>query len=469
MRYVFFFICFFITNLVVAQKVDLDPKTFNYSHYQLPEIAVEQALRNYSVSIPIVGDAIKPYVVTADLKQSIKIDGLGRVSKNAGISIEIRLLDYKEVVKNISEKTKTVMVNNINQNVKYYQSRTEYLFTAVVRAIKTDNKQVLLEEYSDKLTHFYFTPEVLDSKIAQQDGNTVLQKIITVEIEDFLKPFVKKLDTKFGYVQKNQEAVFYYLDSKKHPEFTAFNAEFGKLESIMKQINISNPDISTAKIEATSILKYFETLPAKYAKDEKGDKKLRYAGYYNASLLHYCLDNLSDSEKMAQKVVENQYDEKDGKGILAMILPEKKRMETNNASSRHLSLTWNIIQEAQEEAAEQVTNTKKIEEYQTNTPKLDFTLIPITFIAMPNDQKDYDVGAFKLTVMSNPALFACLKSVVKGKDKNYPFDIRPEKYQWITFEDNSVPFFGGKKFQSVEFVRHKKTGYAFKLLIRKWS
>ncbi len=97
---------------------------------------------------------------------------------------------------------------------------------------------------------------------------------------------------------------------------------------------------SSEQIVATlsPTIAYFEGLKSKYASDDKTDKKLRYASFYNLAFLYYYLDMPDKAIEKANELIKNDYDEKDGKAWVTKATELKKVMELNQVKTTHLAI-----------------------------------------------------------------------------------------------------------------------------------
>ena len=65
---------------------------------------------------------------------------------------------------------------------------------------------------------------------------------------------------------------------------------------------------------------------------------MRYASYYNSANLYYQFGMLDKATEYANKVIDNDYDKKDGKSIIKKSIKLKKLFDKNKTTTRNFKI-----------------------------------------------------------------------------------------------------------------------------------
>lgn len=142
------------------------------------------------------------------------------------------------------------------------------------------------------------------------------------------------LGRNFGFGKFTQPDLVYLLDSKKHPEHEGHQKVVKALKEQLTKMTFDQP-IDQTKEAFAPLMKYLEETVTKYNKDEKSDRKMRYAAYYALGKISYWLDNPEATVKYGELLIANDYDVKDGKELVKWGTELRKAFDKNNIDSRH--------------------------------------------------------------------------------------------------------------------------------------
>jgi hypothetical protein len=106
------------------------------------------------------------------------------------------------------------------------------------------------------------------------------------------------------------------------------------MKASIAKVKANGIDAAT-RAELMSSIDYMTTVKGKYATEEKGDRKMRYACSYNNAVLYTILDMPDKAVEECNALVANDYDVKDGEKMIEKLNKIKALMAKNNKVSRH--------------------------------------------------------------------------------------------------------------------------------------
>ncbi len=336
---VFFITCLFIAE---AQRLDIDKVSFVYSYRLMPNIAMDKSYQTYSVKI---NKAERSY---GGDTSTIKIAGRKRVASNAHFTVHIDLgtIDFgSSEIKSRVEVTKD-KDGKETRRTRYY---TEFRYSFEATANVKDFKDSLLANYkisSRDNAKVYKSSEYGTREDASRIYNTQIGEISARLKEDEIKLafefFNNELKKDFAIQVISPKDYLWTLGSEKHPEYKAWQDACGKVKIVLEKITADSiPYNAYEQIEPS--MKYFSDIVSKYTNpDEKSEKKIRYAAYFNLALINFCLEKLDPAKEYAEKLIANDYDTGDGKTLLQISNTVKSRFEKHQISSQHFPLEYHI-------------------------------------------------------------------------------------------------------------------------------
>ena len=440
-------LCIFLQTVqTFAQKVDLDGKRLKYTYFQLPTNPISEDSRTFSVGV-VVGPSIPANLTPQYVKQASEIGGFTRLNKGGRIMVDFDFAKFVVTSRKIETKDGTP-VNNVP--TKNYAARIEYKTEFGIVVTDTEGMKTLLKKESGQfLNSTYRTNTYAKYDDANAELRAFTNEVIANDVMDgFIKGYLGDVTKMIGYEPKEETLKFYYMDSKKHPENKQFNEEFAKLTAIMAKCTAEQAGLDALREEAKPVLAYFEAVPARFTEDDKQHRKMRYGGWYNAATLHYALDNFDEAGKCAQKVIDNKYDESDGKDIIKKCNEAKILLEANKIKSRHLLISWKKANEIPESQAVEVA--KAVAEVSAEAKNVNFDMSNGVAFTLKSD-KDETIQA---TMDMNRVLLICMKYSMKDVNINgKPTNVKPGDYKSIAFSENAPEPFSGITFESIKFTK----------------
>lgn len=331
-----FFVCFNSS----AQKVDLDALPIDVSYVSYPQRPFSAEYTTYSVEYDIPASVATQLGVSAPQLKSncCQISGYKDVNKGGHFVVRISL--ETPTYGNVREMTSTYKVKD--QSGKEVQKTNYYiLFNYAFQAsiVIMDYKQAIIGKYTNisTVTNEGKTQEFSTSAQMKEywskNSMTVIVPLWRKLLSNNIAQAGYILNSNHGYHNVSKEkAKLWILDSKKHPEFEAFQQHYETIKTAFGGMTASTP---LNKSALNSAITYFESLPNKYSADEKSDRKIRYAAYFNLGVIYYWLEDFENAAKNADLLVKNDYDKSDGTSLLSSIGRVKASLAANNAPNRH--------------------------------------------------------------------------------------------------------------------------------------
>ena len=145
----------------------------------------------------------------------------------------------------------------------------------------------------------------------------------------------RTLNQRYGYEPYVANELFWILDSKKNSDYDGHQKALADIKTMLGKISHDAP-LDVLHKELDPIVAYFESVVPNYTElKKKKHRKMRYASYYNIGQLYYHFDMPDKALEYANKVIENDYDKKDGKRLIKDVEALKKAFEVNKVTTRH--------------------------------------------------------------------------------------------------------------------------------------
>lgn len=345
-----FFMTYFGSN---AQKVDLDHFYFDVAYQILPKEYVPLEKRTFSSNVKI-GGAIQSVVSPTDINDKINIEGWKRVEQNPTVFVDLYLEDFIEkgaTTETRIEEQKDKDGKVLSRKVYYYvlakyTSRGHAKLKGPVTPVPLTEKQIQEEKekqaavstnrflknavvkkdttksdgYNIRLSRDleYKSPEYTDSNKPLTDfylnKNTIRDKMLRDYIESSKATVLYEINAMYGFKPKFDKQNLWILDAKDDEGATQIEA----IKAVRTLFAAMKPDepIDDLKANMQPLIEYFDSLKTKYAEDNKPSRKMRYSAFYNLAVIYMMLDEPEKAIIEAEKLIANDYDKADGKGLL---------------------------------------------------------------------------------------------------------------------------------------------------------
>lgn len=211
-----------------------------------------------------------------------------------------------------------------------------------VKEVVDDPKSVKIKVYSLPISEV-FTYNASESTTAagakKEYDNNYLR-----EFNNFEKSFIaklsntinKKINEYYGYFPVQERMRFKALDSDEHPEYSTFKNAVEGTKFILGKLRYNQP-VDEARNDIQPIIDYFVKTSQKYARsNDKHQKNLRAACYYNLAQIYIALDQPEKAIEVADAIIASKHDEGDGKDFLKKATELMDKLRFHNMDSRHL-------------------------------------------------------------------------------------------------------------------------------------
>ncbi|MBK7011086.1 MAG: hypothetical protein IPH94_04185 [Saprospiraceae bacterium] len=174
---------------------------------------------------------------------------------------------------------------------------------------------------------------------------------------DLIALINNNINPRYGYRPVKEVVRFKRLDSEKHPEFDMFDNATKAMKLILGKMRY-NQGIDQIKADLEPIIGYFATVAAKYkTSDEKHEKRLRAACYYNLAQIYYYLDEHDKVIEIGNAIIQSEHDEDDGKEFIAKAEKMQKILAFHEMKSRHVEMSSK--EESTEDLGETINENTK--------------------------------------------------------------------------------------------------------------
>ena len=369
--------CLLSFSGAVAQKVDLDRFSFDYSHLVLPREYLEPDQRTVGVRVN-AAPAITRVVAAESVYDRIKINGFRQTETAPTVGITITLGDVRFVRSETTSRTEEVKDKDgkVTGRNYYYKLTARYSFNGSYRItgpptdapaeepkkaepaapVKTNRflTNVVSASPAEQTLRgkqvgagFFPTEMIFASEEFRTSGdaekyfynnrNSIQDELITNQVNAAIASVNNDANGLFGYTPASGKDFLWILDSKKHPEYEVQQEAIKAVKELMKGMKATE---STAQLAQNlqPLLEYFNSLKTKYASDEKADKKMRYSAYYSLAALYYHIDQPDKIIDEANGLIKNDYDKKDGERFIEKAQELKKSLEKHHLTERHMAL-----------------------------------------------------------------------------------------------------------------------------------
>lgn len=344
MKNVYLTLCIsIIYSCISAQRVDLDRFNFTASFRNFPEDPLPEAYKTYNVRIEPAPSLGLGYGVDQQ-ENMIQIEGLKKVPGTGHITV-LALLD--DVVIEKTESRERVEIKKDKQGIEtrktYFSTEMTYSFSARVSVYDYKGNTLISNhvlsdrenrrtykgsEYSnpvDAANNFNSKMLEIRNNIARQLVNTAINNLNTT------------LNARFGYSIQRVNDMFWVLNNKRHPEYSAQQKAWNSFKNAIVLMNAEQP-LDNVREKLKPVITYFDKIKETYSGTDKEARKLRYASYFNLAKLYLYLDDPSAAIKEADALSMNDYDENDGRALRAVAERLDEQLKRNNASTRHFAL-----------------------------------------------------------------------------------------------------------------------------------
>lgn len=327
-----------------AQKADLDRYFVNLKYRSLPTKPQSPEYTTYSINVS-ASSTVRNNHGENEIQDRINIAGWKKVSGTKGhIIVQINMNELMISGAKIEERIETIKDKDGKETGKKYYYKAVATYTWDGNANVRDYKEANLASYgygSTSTSKSWTSSEYGTRKEAydyyENNKYAIRDQLVKSEVRSAISQLASDLNSEFGYPDRQDNDQYWMLNSKKHTETPN---QLDVWESIKKAVeSITADNIPAEAIETLNgAIKYFDEIPAKFATDDKNDKKMRYGSYYNKAKIYITLENPDAAIKEAESLIANDYDPADGKRLKKEAEELKEVLAKNNKTTRHFAI-----------------------------------------------------------------------------------------------------------------------------------
>jgi len=332
-----------LLTLAYGQKVDLDKFNFTFEYRDLPTHPLNSEYKTYSLSFR-TATTVRANYGDAGLENAINLQGWKKISDAKGhITITVSLEDVNITSSKITERVDIQKDKDGKETSRkyYYKAEVVYTWSGSVSVADYQGASVGNAGLGSGSSKTWNSSEYGTYSAAadyyNNNRSSIRDQLVKGEVGEAISHLNTWLNSNYGYPAMKVHEILWILDSKKHPETPAQEKiwlSFKETVATVKPDNIS----AETKDKFAEIIKYFDEIPSRFTTDDKGDKKLRYASYYNKAKIYLYLDNPEAAIKEAESLIANGYDDGDGKRLKKEAEDLAALLKKNNATNRHFTI-----------------------------------------------------------------------------------------------------------------------------------
>jgi hypothetical protein len=393
------------TPYLTAQKVDIDNYWVQISCVDFPQNYVPEKDRTFSIDLKGDGNFIGQ-----DKSDQINIFGWSKVDEMATLDVIININGFILGKATSSNKTvetkdksgkvtarntyyKVSVTNSGNGNLRIYGPKNEYSNSAkandsdkkdkkkdkaaveeasnpFLKNVDTKNvgdehddmasSKTMAYRYSLDNSYTYETSETNSASLAFREYNANSSNMLNSHENSYRNDYPKwvsaHLNKQYGYKPYKYNVKFKRLDSDKHPEFIMFDNATKALKAIFSKMRYNKSEKEVEE-DLAPIINYFEGISSTYTKDDKHEKRLRGAAYYNLARIYQYLDKHDKVIEIGNAIIASEFDEDDGEIFIKESQELKRKLAFHQMKSRHI-VPRNAFQEMDEEGEAEAASGK---------------------------------------------------------------------------------------------------------------
>jgi hypothetical protein len=341
-----------LASISYGQKVDIDKEAVTFEYRDLPSKPLKPEYKTYSIMVDAFPTISAVYSQPA-VVDGINIQGLKKITDGAKghVIISVTLGDLMITNNTVTERVEVRKDKDGKETGRSYFYKVELKYTWTGKSQIADYNGTSIGYYNSEgvmpTTKSWTSDEHSSYNAATayyNDNRTAIRgNLVRGQVSAYLSDLSIHLSNTYGYPTRKDYEYLWILDSKKHPEYQIQQDTWEAFKATMAKVNADEFPAET-KEKLAEIIKYFDGIPAKYAADEKPDKKLRYASYFNKAKIYLYLDNPDAAIKEADALIANEYDDGDGKRLKKEADALIELFKKNNSNSRHFPIDLSQVQ-----------------------------------------------------------------------------------------------------------------------------
>lgn len=343
-------------SLFAQKRVDLDKFGFTVQFRSLPNYKLDSSYRTYNVEVEET-KIMETFVKELEPEKSVMIDGWKKLPEAGHLTVKVKMDELipesfatKERVENITDRN-----GRVTGTRTLYSQEVTYTFSA--NAIISDYKGIHIKDQelaSRSFKQTYTSPEFPIKHLASGyfllNSKNIISELYRISVNKATRYLSNRLSDDFGFGEVTVNDFMWIIDSRKHPEYDDHRKAFQQLNSALFSMDANTP-IDGLREQLKPVIKYFESIKKNYPSNNKHDRKIRYASYYNLAVIYYYLDDPQMMMKEASGLALNDFDANDARGFEESALRLKNQFQLFNITTRHFSVDPNSFKGPYESTA----------------------------------------------------------------------------------------------------------------------
>jgi hypothetical protein len=440
-----------------AQKIKIDYKTLHPALTILPNNYGVAEFDDYKLVSANRQDFYVKYGMSEEqfLKSLPTLQGYNKVPYGEQFTVEIAIADpvFKKekinTIKNTVDKKEVITYSKsyeiqLNVSARILNAKGESILS--VPASQTGNQTDLMS------TSTFNTVAQVENHVRQNLTKMVNDHVSRVSL-DRAKRAMEIMNNNIGFQKKKYPLTIYYIDTKKHPDYAACDAQYESIRAILKAFD-KNDDVAAYKAALKTPFEFFRDGSQKYNKADEQEVKLANAYIHNAVVLAYLGDFELDIETWAAEAIQLDQLKKADKRYMEFIKRQRAIMNDFNilnSNYEHSSTTMKIRPGAtgfgqEEEISE---DEEGEESSDSDEPEVDLELakrfkskpsdLVIAAALKLNDGRSFDGYLVFADGDQKSACYAGAQfGYIDEKDKMKKFHIKAKDLQSLTFSKRTI-------------------------------
>jgi hypothetical protein len=332
-----------------SPKVDLDEFRFTATYWQLPHSMIDTSYHTYSVDVE-AGLTSRLGLSKDEIAQTIRIEGMKKLYSLAHLQISARFEDVVVTATEIKEKVDVIKDKDGHETGKKSSFYAEIGYNFASMATVKDYRGALISTFDlatrdrNMVYRSEYYRSAAEAKAFMILGMVTLQGKLTREcITNAINNLNNDLTYNYGIREAVVSDMLWVLDSRSHPEYEAHRQAWINFKQVMSKMSTEEP-VDELRTEMQPVIDYYNKVKKNYSSDDKRDRRLLYASYYNLAKIYYYLDMPEAAMNEANELVMNDYAAKDGQSLEAAASELKTLFRQTRYNTRHFPLDINLYQ-----------------------------------------------------------------------------------------------------------------------------
>ena len=304
---------------------------------------LDSTYRTYNVDVEGT-KMMKPFLQEMSPEKSVLLEGWRKLEQDGHISIKIKLGDLLPESVSVKERAETIKNRSgqITGTKIFYSQEVVYSIEATASISDYKGMHVMDQELASRENkQVYRSPEFAFKPLSEGyflvNSLAVTKELYHNCVKRAMHYLSERVTDNFGFSEVYANDFMWIIDSRKHPEYAAHRKAFQQLNEILFSMNAST-SIDGVREQLKTVIDYFEKIKKNYSTNNRHDRKIRYASYFNLAVLYYYLDDPQSMMKEANGLELNDFDPKDANGFKQTATWLKNLFQQTNIYTRHFPI-----------------------------------------------------------------------------------------------------------------------------------